>query len=263
MKPLEPLKTRFWLLTILLIGVITLMFMLKQCSSRTASAAQAPHAEGDTIEVAIEIGPSTLTTQGDSITGHYYQIMESLARDHGLNVKYTPFSTAERAYQGLASGRFDIVISDNPVTADMRGHFIYTDPVAVDRQVLIQLCDSTGMPPITSQDQLGGDTVWIAAGSQYRQRIINLSHEIGDTIHIVEHPDYGTEQLVMLTALGEIPRTVINASAAKKLLHHYPWLNSDIAISFNQFQAWAINPNRTDLRDSLNLWLKAADIIEK
>lgn len=252
----KPLKARLWILLSLLMAAVTLMFMLRQCTTPAPPPAEDHRSGGDTLEVAIEIGPSTLTTQGDTLGGYYYDLLQTIAREHGLTIKYTPFSTARRAYDGLMSGRFDMVIADNPVTAEMRGRFIYTDPIAVDRQLLIQLRDSTGELPITSHDQLGGDTVWIAAGSPYRQRIINLSHEIGDTIHIIESPDYGAEQLVMLTALGEIPRTVINASAADRLLRQYPRLNADIAISFNQFQAWAINPRRTALRDSLNLWLR-------
>ena len=60
---------------------------------------------------------------------------------------------------------------------------------------------------------------------------------------------------MILTALGEIPRAVVNRATAESFRDRYPSLDLSVNISFNQFQSWALAPRDSLLRDSLNLWL--------
>lgn len=92
----------------------------------------------------------------------------------------------------------------------------------------------------------------MAAGSPARSRLENLSREIGDSIDIRVSPDYSAEQLVMLTARGEIPRAVVNQEVARRLSAEYPDLRISDNISFSQFQSWILNRSAAALQDTLD-----------
>ena len=87
------------------------------------------------------------------------------------------------------------------------------------------------------------------------QRLRNLANEIGDSIHIVEIPDYEVEQLVELVAAGEIPYTVCDENLAIVNLNFYPNLDVETPVSFPQKQAWAVNKNAPELLNAINNWM--------
>lgn len=256
MTPLTPLRGKPGLYVTLLIITVAAMCSLKYCSHRDGMVDDR-RAQGDTIEVAIEISPVSLSTSGDTLGGFYYDLMRRIAAAEGLNVKFTPFSQIESAMNGVEEGRYDMIIADLPATTSMKERFLLTDPITLDREVLVQLRDSvTGRPAAMTQNDLRGDTVWIPAGSPFRDRLINLSHEIGDTIYIEEDPDYASEQLLMLVAIGDIPAAVVNERIARSMAARYPRLDLSVDISFTQFQSWVVAKRHEALRDSLNVWLK-------
>ena len=92
----------------------------------------------------------------------------------------------------------------------------------------------------------------MAAGSPARSRLENLSREIGDSIIIKVSPDYSAEQLVMLTARGEIPRAVVNQEVARRLSAEYPDIRISDNISFSQFQSWILDRSSKALQDTLD-----------
>ena len=106
-----------------------------------------------------------------------------------------------------------------------------------------------------TQFDIAGHSICIPKGSPFRQRLVNLSHEIGDTIIIIEDEDYSSEQLVMLTALGKIPMAVVSHATASALGRSYPLLDDSVPVSLNQFQSWALAPRDSVLRDSISAWL--------
>ena len=160
------------------------------------------------------------------------------------------------ALSELDSGKFDIVISDIPITTELRDKYLFTDPIYADRQTLVQLTDSiTGLPPIRTQSDLRGDTVYIAAQSPFMSRLRNLSRELGDTIYVFQDKHYGPEQMMLLTAIGQLKNVVVNEQTARSIAKDYPQLDISLTLSFNQFQSWAVAPDKPQLLDSLNVWI--------
>ena len=108
---------------------------------------------------------------------------------------------------------------------------------------------------MTSQEQLIGDTVWVAEGSPFNTRLRNMIRELGDSIVVVSEPGYSSEHLAIRTALGEVKQAVVNEAVARHIAKRYPCLDISTPISFNQFQVWAVAPGDTVLLDSLNVWV--------
>ncbi len=251
-RKLEVKKGAMVAYTILLAVAVGMMLCARQCSVQRIGARPDTVAGGDTINVAIEISPTGLSLVGDTLSGEYYNLLRDVCRHHGRAVKFHPYTRLEDALEWLNTGRCRLIVGDLPVTAEMRDRLIFINPVGVDKQVLVQLRDSAA---VKTQFDLGGKTVYVPAGSPYISRLRNLSHEIGDTIYIIEDPEYSSEQLAILTAIGQIPRAVVNRATAETLTTRYPDLDLSVDISFNQFQSWALAPADSLLRDSLDLWI--------
>ena len=259
MRDLKLYKGKFALYLLLLIVIVMAMIMLRNCSSplspQLGNTLKA--SGGDTIDIAIEISPLAYSMATDTIGGFQYDMLRQIAQRHNLKFKYHPFVPLSYALEGLDNGYFDIVVADIPSTTEFKEKYLLTDPVYLDRQVLVQRKDSmTGKAPISSQHQLASDTIWVVANSPFIGRIRNLSKEIGcDTIYIKQNPDYSSEILFIMTALGEIKQAVVNEKIASSLQKDYPQIDLNTKISFTQFQSWAINRENLELCDSINHWI--------
>lgn len=255
LQRLQPRKGSLMLYIALLAAAVALMVSARQCSTKRIGPAPDNHAGGDTLNVAIEISPTSLSLSGDTLSGTYYDLLRQVCARHGQPLQFHPYTRFEDALQWLDEGRCRLIVGDLPVTAELRDRLIFLDPVAIDKQVLVQRVDTAGNVEVKTQFDLANRAVFISSNSPYIQRLRNLSREIGDTIYISENPDYSAEQLVVLTALGEIPMTVVSASTAKSLAPKYDNLDISVEISLNQFQSWALAPSDTILQKKLNSWL--------
>lgn len=251
-------KGRPYILLLLLFGVILAMILLAKCSHRVEKAAgmqrERVKSGGDTLDVAIEISPLSYRFSGDSVVGLDYEIMKEIGRMSHRPVKFHAFAPLKYAEEGLDSGLYDIVISSLPSTEMLKQRFVLTEPVYLDREVLVQRKDAEKF--IKAPEELGNDTVWIAAGSPFVQRIENLSSEIGEPIHVVMAEGKTAEHLIMLTARGEIDRAVVNEGLARRMTEeYYPELDMKTPVSFTQFQCWIVSDRDKSFPDSLNAWI--------
>lgn len=239
---------------LLLLGILTIMIMLRNCSGATWHTND-QRATGDTINVAIEISPIGLSTRADTLSGFYYDMVRELARRHSRPLKIDGFTHLESALDRLDEGRYDVVIGDIPANSIIRQRFLATDPVLIDRQVLVQLADSAGNLRYPTQFDLTGDTIHVPCHTPFKTRLQHLTRELGDTIYIDESNEYGAEQLIIMVAIGELPNAVVNRRLAEIMKADYPRLDSSVEISLNQFQSWLTNRADSALCDTLNAWI--------
>lgn len=255
MKPLKQShKACLPLLLLLLVAVIATMVMLRGCSTPKAVVADAPvKSEGDTLDIAIDYSPVSMYAEGDSVGGLNYEIMMAIAAKGGLAVKFHPVTSFEDALNHLSEGTYDMVISDVPVTLDFKEQFLQTEPVYLDKQVLVQYVDTAlKAEPVETQLDLGGRHVWVVAGSPTAGRLRNLSAEIGDTIYVESDPSYGPELLYMMISIGEIKLCVINEQLAKAMVARGGNAEISANISFTQFQAWVLRRDAVELKERLD-----------
>lgn len=236
-------------LAIIAVGVVASVIYYKDMSKRPAYAFE--RAGGDTINVAIAYSPMSLYRYGDTISGFNYEVMRRMADMYGDEVKFWPVVSVDEALARLREGDFDVVMADIPMFASHKELYRFTIPVYTDRQVLVSR-DTT----LTSPLQLAGKEVYVAAGSPAVTRLENLSREIGDSIDVKVSDSYSAEQLVMLTARGDIPRAVVNNQVALRLQRQYPQVCISDAISFSQFQSWILNRSDSTLQATLDSQLE-------
>lgn len=260
MQRLKPKSNTMWVLTALLCVTVLVMLLISKSSHKGSPFAKSyTKSAGDTIDVAIQLDPSIYRVVGDSAWGKDYEVLMRIAAEHGVPVKLHPFVPLSHAMQYLDEGLYDMVVAAMPLTSQLRDRFLMTRPVYLDREVLVQLRDTAPGAMIQSQIELGGDTVWIAHDSPISDRIVNLAHEIGDTIYVKSDARYTAEHLLILVSKGIIKHAVINEGVAKAMIADYPQVDASTPVSFTQFQSWAVNRSDSALLDSLNHWISQLD----
>lgn len=255
-RQLQPIKARIPALLAIVVAIVALMWTAKKCTSgnRSPFTSDLPaKSGGDTLDVVIEISPLSYSLAHDTISGLDYDLMREICAGW-RPVKFHPMVNLEYGLKGLRNGNYDILISALPSTSELKDSLLLTDRVYLDHEVLVQRRDDANF--VHTADALAGDTVWIAEGSPFAERIRNLADEIGDTIIVRSNPGYSAEYLVMLVADGQLRRAVVNHGIATNMLADHPNLDASTSISFTQFQVWAVAPANKPLRDALNARLR-------
>ena len=224
----------------LLFFVIILMVLLRTCSF-SFPGSDKKRSGGDTIDIAIEYGPLSLYRYDDTLGGFAYDILRHIEEQEGMRFKFHPVMTLKESLKGIDKGYYRMVVTAMPINADLRKRYSTTLPVFLDRQVLVQMKSDQDSDYVRSQLDLAGKRVYVMAGSPVAERLHNLASEIGDTIYVFEDPLYGSEQLFILAATGEIPRAVVTERTAKSLIDYYPEADISTAVSFTQFQRWLLS----------------------
>ena len=234
------------------------MALLRQCSEShqhmlLGSAADTPSG-GDTIDVAIDFSPISYYTDGDSVSGFNHDLLQLISHTTGIPLKFHPLTSLDDALAGLETGLYDLIAADIPVTLDYRNLFLFTEPVYLDRQVLVEHRDKDDPSDesVNSQLDLGKKHIWVVANSPSESRLRNLAAEIGDTIYIHTNPEYSAELLFLMTSIGEIDYCVINEKVAKALAEDNGNAVISTNISFTQFQAWALRLEDEQLKRSID-----------
>lgn len=207
------------------------------------------------LRVVTDYSPLTYYMTEDSLSGFDYELLQMIGKRTRLKIEITPEVSLTKSLEGLDNRSYDVIARPLPVTTENKQKYIFTKPLQLNKQVLVQRRDSTGNVAIRNQLDLGQCTLHIAQDAPTRLRIENLAHEIGDTIYIQEEPDCGAEQLIILVASGVIDYAVCDEAEARAIGDSYDEIDCKTDISFTQFMAWTLRQESTSLCDSLNLWI--------
>lgn len=209
------------------------------------------------LRFVVDYSPLSYCVDNDTITGFEYELAVLVGKESGLTTEICPETSLAGSLEGLASHRYDVVARAIPVTTAEREKYLFSCPLIRSKQVLVQRAEgAAGKGPVRNQLELAGCTLYIPADSPAALRILNLSHEIGDTLLICEEPLYSDEQLVMMVARGEIGFAVCDGNVVASVASRYPEIDYSTDIGFTQFGSWAVRNDAPALADSLNVWLK-------
>lgn len=244
-----------WVYLIFLAIAVGGMAYIHKVGENHAITAETDAGGDSCLRVCIQYAPISYYIFDDTVGGFEHDLMQMVAQREGWTVKYEPVVSVEAGISSLESGNCDILIAQIPVTAKMREKMLFSDPIFLDRQTLVQLRDSASRVSIVSQLQLAGDTVWITKGSPIKERIVALSEEIGGNIKVIEDNDYNAEQLFLMVARGEIKNAVISDNVARHMAPDYPQVDISVDISLSQLHAWAFPKHDVALCDTVNVAL--------
>lgn len=210
------------------------------------------------LRIMTEYNPSGYYISGDTIEGFQYELAQAVSRISGLEVQTILETSLPETFQSLNGNGCDVIARNLPVTSEMSRQYLSTEPIVMDKQVLVQRTAEAnhGTEPVRSQLDLAGKPIHVLSGSPALLRLRHLAHEIGDSLQVVEEPGYSSEQLVIMVANGEIDYAVCDQQIAQALSRDFPEIDIRTDISFTQLQAWTLRKTSPVLLDSLNSWFR-------
>ncbi|CDD33946.1 putative uncharacterized protein [Bacteroides sp. CAG:714] len=214
--------------------------------------------ESGTLRAVTEYNRLSFHAGKDTLTGFDLELLQKFAQEKGLKLEVTPEMSYEKRIKGLQEGRYDLIATGTVVTSSLKDSLLFTHPLLLSKQVLVQRKKEEGKDSlyIGNQLELAHKTLHLVSHSPALIRIHNLINEIADTIYVREIDKYGPEQLLAMVSEGEIDYAVCDENLAKASVKDYPNLDISKSISFTQFYAWGIGKHSPDLRDTLNVWLE-------
>lgn len=214
--------------------------------------------ESGLLRAVTEYNRLSFHAEKDTVTGFDLELLQAFARDKGLKLEITPEMSYQKRLEGLSEGRYDLMATGTVVTSSSKDTLLFTHPLLLSKQVLVQRKREEGKDSlyISGQLELAHKTLHLISHSPALLRIHNLINEIADTIYIREIDKYGPEQLLAMVSEGEIDYAVCDENLAKASLKDYPNLDISKSISFTQFYAWGVSKNAPNLCDTLNVWLE-------
>ena len=256
------MKKKLYLYLFLLLAAVGTMILLRHIRHSSAERRLVTRdyneimASGE-LNVVTDYNSIGYFIAGDTAGGFQLEMMQALEREWGVKVHLFLENSLDENLEGLLKQRYDLVARNIPVNIQLKDTFAFTAPLTLNKQVLVQRKAryNGGVEPIRQQLDLAKKTIHVPGESPAILRLDNLSHEIGDTLYVVEDATYETEQLVMMVAAGDIDFTVCDEKVARRLAESLPEIDIETDISFTQLESWAVRKNAPLLLDSLNSWL--------
>lgn len=243
----------------LLLVALTTMVQLRHTFSTTALPLSRDYpeiCEEGILRIVTEYDQLGYYVSGDTLQGFQYEMSQAIARLSGLEVQIQLEMSLSKSYELLATGQCDLIARNLPITTELRDTFLFTEPIMLNKQVLVQRKRSKeDSLLVRNQLDLARKTLYIPQDSPALLRLLNLEHEIGDTIFVKEETRYSSEQLIILVSKGDIDYAVCDQRIAQKLQQALPNIDIETDISFTQLQSWAVRRGSPILLDSINSWL--------
>jgi membrane-bound lytic murein transglycosylase F len=259
--------------------IILFILSLEQCG-RPVKKAEQPDKLVDTprnllLKKILRQGKLVATTDYNSTNyfiyrgepmGYQYELLKSFTQYLGVKLDIKIINDLDESFSCIEVLNCDVIALGLTVTKERSEFVDFTEPLTQTRQMLIQKKPENWRKYRTMEDvdkelirnplDLAGKTVHIQKNTSYRQRLENLSDEIGADINIVEHDDATVEELITMVANGEIEYTVCDEHVALVNQKFYPDIDVNTAISFPQNIAWAVRKGADGLRDTINAWIR-------
>ena len=248
---------KYILMGILAVTLSSIFFKKKTEAETSLPRDYAEIAASGILRAVTEYNSISFYADGDTVSGFHYELLHAFAHSKGLKPEITPEMSFSKRLEGVQKGTYDILANSTVVTTEYKDSLLFTRPIILNKQVLVQRKPEKENDSlyIHSQLELARKTLHLVKNSPAILRIHNLSNEIGDTIYIKEVEKYGQEQLLAMVAHGDIDYAVCDESIAQAYINDFPQLDIETAISLPQSHSWGASKHSPTLPDSLNSWL--------
>jgi len=198
--------------------------------------------------------------------GYEFELLERLSKYLGVTLEIVVENNVNELFEKLNNGEGDIVAHGLTITTDRKKEVSFTDHLYLTKQVLVQKkpdkwrsmnWKSLKKALIHDPIDLLGDTISVRDLSSYKERIYNLSEELGGKINVDILPgEMATDEIIEKVAEGEIRYTIADQNIASIMSTYYPDLDVTVPVSFSQRIAWATRKDSENLLKATNNWLE-------
>ena len=197
--------------------------------------------------------------------GYQFELLKLFADHLGVKLEIITNNDLNQSFESLSKDEIDIIAIGLAKTNERKEIIDFTIPMAQTRQVLvqrkpnnwrkIQTMDELESYLIREPLDLAGKTIYIQKNSAFKERLLNLMEEIGDSIYIIEDDNREVEELIAAVATGKIDYTISDEHVALVNERYYSDIDVKTAVSFTQNLSWAVNKGQDSLLIALNNWI--------
>lgn len=197
--------------------------------------------------------------------GFEYELLKMLSEKLGVELEIKIVKDIDKMFRMLNEGKGDIIAHNLTVTKERKEHVAFTRHLILTKQVLVQRkptawrqmkTHNINKNLIKTPLELVGKEVVVRRNSSFKERLDNLSGEIGGDINIVEaDADAETDELIMRVVEGEIEYTVADKNVAKIIANEISDIDISVELSTSQMIAWAVRKNSPDLLETINTFI--------
>lgn len=206
--------------------------------------------------------------------GFEYELLSAFALEHGLHLNTEVVGDRRDLFRALNVGVGDVVASRLVASPEYAREVGLSRPLYATSPVVIQRSGPTeagagrdartrpGEPVTLSArvlrkpSELGGEEVHVPAGSDYVDRIVELSDSLGETIELVEvEATERVEPLIASVARGTIRLTVASENLAELSRGRFSNIVAIPVVGPTRPVAFAVRANAPGLLAELNRWL--------
>ena len=94
--------------------------------------------ESGILRAVTEYNSISYFADGDTVSGFHYELLNAFARSKGLTPEIIPEMSFEKRQEGILTGKYDILANSTIVTSESKDSFLFTHPILLNKQVLVQ-----------------------------------------------------------------------------------------------------------------------------
>ena len=198
--------------------------------------------------------------------GYEFELLERFAEYLDVDLEMIVVNNINELFEKLNNGEGDIIAHGLTITTDRKEEVSFSNHLYLTKQVLVQKKPDnwrgmswTKLKKALVHDPIDllGDTISIRSMTSYKERIYNLSDELGGTIHInLLSGELATDEIIEKVVNGDIKYTIADNNIASIMATYYPILDVKVPVSFSQRIAWATRHDSQNLLNATNNWLK-------
>jgi len=198
--------------------------------------------------------------------GYEFELLERFAEYLDVDLEMIVVNNINELFEKLNNGEGDIIAHGLTITTDRKEEVSFSNHLYLTKQVLVQKKPDnwrgmswTKLKKALVHDTIDllGDTISIRSMTSYKERIYNLSDELGGTIHInLLSGELATDEIIEKVVNGDIKYTIADNNIASIMATYYPILDVKVLVSFSQRIAWATRHDSQNLLNATNNWLK-------
>lgn len=250
-----------------IIYVICILFTLTGCSSKvnkstTTDCLEQIKDSGKLVVLTLYSSTSYFIYRGEEM-GFQYELSKEFAASLGVKLQIKVDKSIPEMINDLQTGKGDLIAYNLPITLGMKDSVNFCGKEVVTHQVIVQR-SIKNTKPLKNVTQLIGQEVYAITG-KHVNRLKNLNEELGGgiLIHGVSEDSLSTEDLITKVARKKIKYAVADNDVAMLNKTYYPFLNIDLAISFDQRSSWAVRKSCPKLAQKINEWFSEKESFSK
>lgn len=210
-----------------------------------------------------ENGPTTYYQYRGQGRGFDYDLIAAFAKSIGVKLEIRILDDVDKMFSHLNKGEGDIIASNLTATSEREKFVRFCNQVYETRQMLVQkkidpLHPDSSIVILKDTLSLEDQSIWVHRYSSFFTRLKQIETNNNFDIKIHEAPgEISTEDMIRLTSVGEITRTITDENLAILQQIDYPELDMSVPISEPQPIAWAVRSNAPNLEKAINDWLSS------